>query len=288
MFRWTNPKAGLIALGVCLMTTPAYSQQSALVETPCPAPLATPPALSALRERLLDPATVELKAAEAFSDPQAQAYLAETAARAKLDWANLCRYRADNATLLRSGRQTRAVFFGNSISEYWLDARPEDFRANNDVGRGISGQTSQHNLLRFRQDVIELRPAVVHLLTGANDIAGNSGPTTAENLQGNIASMVELAQAHGIKVVLGSITPAAQFGWRPELRPAASIQAMNLWLRDYARAKGAIYADYHGVLADEAGGLKRAYSADGVHPNREGYRVMQPLAERAIKEALSR
>jgi lysophospholipase L1-like esterase len=141
-------------------------------------------------------------------------------------------------------------------------------------------------LVRFRQDVIALKPAAVVILAGVNDIAGNTGPSSLEMIEDNLASMTELAQANGIRVVLSSVLPAADFPWRPGLEPAPKIVALNAWLRQYAAARGAVYLDYHGAMADERQGLPAALSDDGVHPSEAGYRVMAPLAERAIEEAL--
>ena len=203
------------------------------------------------------------------------------------DWADLARYHDDNARLgpPRAGER-RVVFVGNSITEGWAPHFATMFPGRPYVGRGISGQTTPQILLRFRQDVIALRPAAVVILAGTNDIAGNTGPATVETIAGNIASMAELARAHGIRVVLSSVLPAAAYPWRPELRPAATIAALNRRIARYAADHDAVYLDYHAAMADAAGGLPRALSDDGVHPNEAGYRVMAPLAERAIAAAL--
>jgi lysophospholipase L1-like esterase len=156
------------------------------------------------------------------------------------------------------------------------------------VGRGIGGQTTPQLLVRFRQDVIALRPKVVVILAGTNDIAGNTGPSTLEMIEDNLASMAELAKANGIRVVLSSVLPAYDYPWRPGLEPAPKIAALNAWMKRYAATHGAVYLDYHSAMADERQGLPRELSEDGVHPNEAGYRVMAPLAERAIAEALGR
>ncbi|HET7457842.1 MAG TPA: SGNH/GDSL hydrolase family protein [Gemmatimonadaceae bacterium] len=203
------------------------------------------------------------------------------------DWANLARYRAaDSALGPPKPSERRVVFIGNSITDAWTPYFPTMFPGKPYVNRGISGQTSPQMLVRFRQDVIALKPAVVVILAGANDIAGNTGPSTLEMIEDNIASMVDLASANGIRVVLASVLPAYDFPWRPGLAPAPKIVALNAWLKQYAAAHGAVYLDYHGAMADARQGLPATLSADGVHPNEAGYRVMAPLAERAIEEAL--
>ena len=203
------------------------------------------------------------------------------------DWAWLARYRAENAALGRpKPGERRVVFMGNSITEGWAPYFGAMFPGKPYVGRGIGGQTTPQMLVRFRQDVIALEPAAVVILAGVNDIAGNTGPSSLAMIEDNLASMTELAQANGIRVVLSSVLPAADFPWRPGLGPAPKIVALNAWIRRYAAARGAVYLDYHGAMADERHGLPPALSEDGVHPNEAGYRVMAPLAERAIEEAL--
>lgn len=200
------------------------------------------------------------------------------------DWAWLCRYADENRAVLAAGRP-QAVFIGDSITEGWLQADP-GFFARGNLDRGIGGQTSPQLLVRFWQDVVALHPAVVHIMVGTNDIAGNTGPTSAEAWRGNIRAMVALARANGIAVVLGSILPADRFGWRPGLAPAQQIIALNRWLKSYAGENGLVYADYHAALADPGGGLPPELSGDGVHLNAAGYALMRPIAERALAEAM--
>lgn len=203
------------------------------------------------------------------------------------DWADLQRYQKVNTELPPPATgENRVVFFGNSITEAWAPLFATMFPGKPYVGRGISGQTTPQMLVRFRQDVIALHPKVVVILAGTNDIAGNTGPSTLEMIEGNLASMTELAQANGIKVVLSSVLPVWRYVWKPELEPAQTIVALNAWIREYARTHGAIYVDYHSAMADRQQGMKAALSGDGVHPNEAGYRVMAPLVERAIAEAL--
>lgn len=178
------------------------------------------------------------------------------------------------------------VFMGDSITEAWAPLFPVMFRGKAYVGRGISGQTTPQMLLRFHKDVVALRPAVVVILAGTNDIAGNSGPSTLEMIEENLAAMTEMAQGNGIHVVLSSVLPVYDYPWRPGLEPAPKIVALNAWIRRYAAERGAVYLDYHAAMSDARQGLRAEFSADGVHPNEAGYRVMAPLVEQAISEAL--
>lgn len=207
--------------------------------------------------------------------------------RLRNDWAYLARYRDDNARLgpPRPGEQ-RVVFYGNSITEGWAPYFDTMFPGKPYVGRGISGQTTPQMLVRFRQDVIALEPAVVVILAGTNDLAGNTGPATLAMIEDNLTSMVELAHAAGIRVVLSSVLPVYDYPWRPGLEPAPRIAALNAWMQEYAATHDVTYLDYYTAMADDRGGLGREYSEDGVHPNEAGYRVMAPLAARAIAEAL--
>lgn len=190
---------------------------------------------------------------------------------------NLCRYRAANQALSPPS-STRIIFMGDSITEGWKESRARFFRRDR-IDRGISGQTSAQMLGRFYADVIALRPATVHILAGTNDIAGNGGPTNLEAIRNNIRSMVELAQAHRIKVILGTVLPAARFDWRPEVDPVPSIRALNAWIREYARSRGITLVDYYAVLDDGHHGLAKSDSADGVHPTAAGYAKMEVALE---------
>lgn len=206
---------------------------------------------------------------------------------AQTDWANLKKYAAENQQLgLPVKGERRVVFMGNSITEGWKTFDSAFFANRPYIDRGISGQTTPQMLIRFRQDVIDLKPAVVVILAGINDIAENSGPMTQAETFGNIVSMVELARANHIRVVLCSVLPALDFYWRPGLHPAPKITVLNNMIRSYARANHIPYVDYYSSMVDERQGLKKEYSEDGVHPNLTGYRVMEPLVETAIKEAL--
>lgn len=194
------------------------------------------------------------------------------------DWPNLCRFRAANAALLAGGTQPDLVFMGDSITENWLLGDPSLFDATR-VNRGIGGQTTPQMLLRFRADVIALQPRAVHIMAATNDIAGNTGPSTLQDVKNNLQAMVELAQAHDIQVLLGSVPPAASFDWRPGLDPRPVIAELNAWLRDYAAGAGLVYIDYHTPLVTADGALRPELGNDGVHPNREGYAVMRRVLE---------
>ena len=203
------------------------------------------------------------------------------------DWGSLGRYRADNESLgVPEPGEYRVVFYGNSITDTWAGYFGSMFPGKPYVGRGISGQTTPQMLVRFRQDVIALNPAVVVILAGTNDIAGNTGPSTLAMIEDNLISMVELAEANDISVVLSSVLPVYDYRWRPGLEPAGKIIELNAWLKEYSSNRDVVYLDYHTVMADERQGLKSELSEDGVHPNEAGYRIMVPLAEVAIEEAL--
>jgi lysophospholipase L1-like esterase len=203
------------------------------------------------------------------------------------DWPDLEKYREANAKLTPPLKtENRVVFFGNSITEGWARYFPTMFPGKPYIGRGISGQTTPQMLVRFRQDVVDLKPKVVVILAGTNDIAGNTGPSTIEMIEDNLASMAEVAKANGIRAVLSSVLPVYDYPWKPGLEPAPKIIALNQWMKNYAREHGAVYLDYHSAMADARGGMRSELSSDGVHPNEAGYRIMAPLAERAIAEAL--
>ena len=211
--------------------------------------------------------------------------------QAKLnDWPQLGRYAAENAALGGPPkRQKRVVFYGDSITDGW-GRRPntgEFFPGKAYVNRGISGQTTPQMVVRFRQDVIDLNPAVVVILAGTNDVAGNTGPMTPKMTEDNFTSMADLAKANGIRVVIASITPAFDYPWKPGLDPATKIKELNTWLETFCKDRGLTYLDYYSALVDDKGGMKEGTSFDGVHPNAAGYAIMMPLAQAAIDEALA-
>jgi lysophospholipase L1-like esterase len=203
------------------------------------------------------------------------------------DWPNLARYREANAELgpPKEGER-RVVFYGNSITDAWARHFGDQFPGKPYVGRGISGQTTPQMLVRFRQDVIDLRPSAVVILAGTNDIAGNTGPSTLRMIEENLTSMVELARANGIRVVLCSVLPVYDYPWRPGIQPAPKIIALNTWMKGYAAARDIVFVDYWSAMADDRQGLSADLTGDGVHPNEDGYRVMARLVEPAIEKAL--
>jgi acyl-CoA thioesterase I len=240
---------------------------AACAASPAPAPAAAPSAAPAAPAQTAQ----QLAAAE----------------RQRNDWPNLARYREANAALgAPAPGENRVVFMGNSITDAWAKRFPIDFPGKPYVGRGISGQTTPQMLVRFRQDVVALKPKVVVILAGINDIAGNTGPSTQEMIADNIMSMTEIAKANGIRVVLSSVLPAFDFPWHRGMEPAPKVIALNAWLKRYAQEAGVVYLDYHTRMADARGGLSPELASDGVHPTPAGYQIMAPMAEAAIQEAL--
>lgn len=205
------------------------------------------------------------------------------------DWPNLAQFQEANAALESpKADENRVVFMGNSITIGWINSRPEFFEGKPWVNRGISGQTTPQMLVRFRQDVLDLNPKVVVLLAGTNDIAGNTGPSTIPMIMDNIKGMAELAHANDIKVILSSTLPAYDYPWRPGLEPAPKIIELNKMIKAYCEEKGHIYLDYFSNMVDDRNGLPKKYAEDEVHPTVEGYKVMEPLVEAAITEALTK
>ncbi len=214
----------------------------------------------------------------------------ERAQRVLRDWPNLARYRADNAKVQPPAPgEDRVVFMGDSITDAWGRTAGKFFPGKPYINRGIGGQTTPQMLIRFRPDVIALKPKAVVILAGTNDIAGNTGPMTLEDIEGNLQSMAELATANGIKVVLCSVMPVSDYHRKQtDRRPNETIKQLNVWIKAYAAKNGHVYLDYWPPLQDEAGVLRKDYTNDGLHPNNAGYDAIQPLAERAVAQALGR
>jgi lysophospholipase L1-like esterase len=248
----------LVVAGMSFVTAMGHGQAAGDVSGATPAPVVTTEQIAAMEAKLAD-------------------------------WPQLGRYRAENAALAPAAQgEQRVVFYGDSITDSWGrgPGRGDFFPGKPYVNRGISGQTTPQMLVRFRQDVIDLHPAVVVILAGVNDVAGNTGPMTPEMTEDNFLSMVELAKANGIRVIIASILPAAEFPWRPGMHPAAKVQALNVWLQGYCVDHSLIYLDYYSAMADANGAMKPGLSFEGVHPNANGYAVMTPLAQAAIDKAL--
>jgi len=231
------------------------------------------------------------------TDPCAEITTRATRAEARLkDWPALARYREANTTTGTPGKdEQRVVFMGDSITDSWDDPKYGGFFPGKPyIDRGISGQTTPQMLIRFRADVIALKPKVVVILAGTNDIAGNTGPMTLAAIEDNLTSMFELAHANGIRVVLASLLPISDYEKnkdsqpivRSKQRPPEQITSLNVWIKQYAAAHGGVYLDYYSAMADDKGFLKEELSEDGLHPNQRGYDVMAPLAEQAIASAL--
>ena len=219
----------------------------------------------------------------------AGAATAQTADKKKApkDWAKFGYYEKANAEIADRVGKIDAVFMGNSITNGWARKDPAFFEKNNFVGRGISGQTTSEMLVRFRRDVLDLKPRCVVIMAGINDIAMNNGIISHENIMGNIESMCELAKLHKIKVVLCSVTPSRQFRWHKELTPAEDIKRLNEMIKAYAAKNKIHYVDYHSALTEEDGGMPLKWAKDGVHPNLECYvTVMEPMALKAVNKVL--
>lgn len=204
------------------------------------------------------------------------------------DFPQLGKYREDNARLLRSGEPVDVVFMGDSITEGWKDKRPGFFTTGR-IDRGISGQTTPQMVLRMMADVVDLKPRAVHIMAGTNDVAGNTGPMTAKMSEDNFRMMSDIARAHGIKVLMATIPPAANFPWRPGLETRRPIVELNGWLKSYAAATGATLVDYWPVLDDGTGAMKSGMAYDGVHPTEAGYdamaTVIEPILARLLRHA---
>ncbi|MDB2413360.1 SGNH/GDSL hydrolase family protein [Flavobacteriaceae bacterium] len=204
------------------------------------------------------------------------------------DWANLKRFQQENSELmLAKAHENRVVFMGNSITEGWLSIRPEFFKNKPYVNRGISGQTTPQMLVRFRQDVIHLKPSTVVLLAGINDIAENTGPSTIEMIANNIVSMAELAKANHINVIICSVLPANKFPWREGLKPAEKVIKLNTILKSYSKKHKLAYVNYYSAMVNDSHGLKKELGEDGIHPNKNGYLIMEPILEKAIKKYIN-
>lgn len=200
------------------------------------------------------------------------------------DWPQLSRYAAADAALPAS-QPGRVVFYGDSITDAWTKNGGSFFPGKPYVNRGISGQTTEQMVVRFRQDVINLHPVAVVILAGTNDIAGNTGPETPETIEDEFRSMVDLARANQIRVVLASVLPASGYPWKRSAgSPAEKIRALNDWLKSYAAQQGITYLDYYSAMVGPDGGMKPGISIDGVHPNAAGYAIMEPLAEKALAQ----
>lgn len=276
MLRSLSATCCVLLLSSTALAQPAANIPVGIVADPCPPAVAMPEGVRALLDDLfMEPRSLGADDIQSLvRHPDFGAYNAAGRGLGAQDWPNLCRFSAANTEVLASGQRPDVVFMGDSITENWLLGDPALFGAAR-VNRGIGGQTTPQMLLRFRADVIALRPRAVHIMAGTNDIAGNTGPSTLQGVKNNLISMVELAKANGIEVLLGSIPPAGAFDWRPGLDPRPFITELNNWMRDYAARENLVYVDYHMPLAAADGALRAELGNDGVHPNRAGYAVMR-------------
>lgn len=272
---WLGLVAMLLASPIQALASPSDAEPRSLDDLPCP-PM---PVVSPKRMALI----VEPKPHITKTPPASETDRANYMRWSKIDPEGLCRYRQENRSL-PPATDHRVVFIGDSITEAWKPSVPSLFTGDV-LDRGVSGQTTTQMLARFRADVIDLHPAVVHIMGGINDIHNPPGTALTRS---NIESMVDLARAHGITVILGSVTPSSFFQGSPQLIPGPHIAWLNRWLRSYAERNGLIYIDYYALLQDGKLGIKDGLSNDGLHPNRRGFEAMTPLARAAIARALKR
>jgi lysophospholipase L1-like esterase len=285
----------MLPVAACLLSSPAASAQPATAAQPATTAAPAPaPAASTVTPRPVPTVTIP----EAPTAADLDAMITEMK-RVKVrldDWPMLSRYRDANAAVAPpAAGEGRVVFMGDSITDSWDDPKFGGFFPGKPyINRGISGQTTPQMLLRMRADVLAHKPKAMVLLAGTNDISGNTGVMTLEQIQGNIETMAELCKLHGIKLVLASILPVSTYHSKPEdwrgpqtyRRPLEKIRAMNDWMKTYASANGHIYLDYWTATVDAQGMLKTELSEDDLHPNAAGYAIMAPLAEAAISQAL--
>ncbi len=270
----------LLIAGVAEAASTGDPPRIGVMDDPCAAVEAAPPIVTAYMT-----AVAQAKAARTAAPvPSVEALKIYNDWQQRLlasDFAGLCQYQTANAKLPPAGAD-RIIFFGDSITELWGIAAPELFKGEV-IDRGVSGQSTAQMVGRFRADVIALHPKIVHILAGTNDIAGNTGPTQLPWIEANIETMVDLARAHHIIVVLGAIPPSSRFKWRPAITPAATIIAYDRWLADFARRERLRFVDYHALLDDGNGGIRPELTDDGTHPNAAGFRLMTSVAMQLTK-----
>jgi len=210
-------------------------------------------------------------------------------AQNSVDFANLSRYKDDNTAILNAKKKVDVVFMGNSITEGWVKSHPEFFSENNYTGRGISGQTSSQMLLRFQNDVIALKPKLVIINAGTNDIAQNAGTYDQDFTFNNIKAMADIARSNGIKVIIASVLPAAAFPWRKEITDVPQkVDALNSRLKQYSLSNKLTFIDYNTAMRNEKGSMREGLSKDGIHPNPAGYTIMESVIKKTIDKALGK
>ena len=256
-------------------------------------PLPQPRAQEALdrqfetRPQDLDALSEQVAAIFSGDNEMAKAFRARQSEQFATDWPLRCRYRDANAALAERNVRPRVVFMGDSITEGWVEADPSFFTDNGFVGRGISGQSSPQMLARFWQDVVALKPQAVHIMAGTNDIGGATGAITEAEYVGTVASMIDIARANGIAVIIAAMPPMSRLLPRPDFDTRPVVPALNASLAQLAMEKGAIFVDYFTPLKADDNSFNPAFANDGVHPTRSGYSVMEPLAEEAVQAALA-
>lgn len=269
MHRDRSSRPALFAILTIALTPAIYAQQ------PTP-PADIPTITTAASDPLLTTPVEELTPAQILSMQKKLA-----------DWPQLVRYHDDDIAMgePRPG-DARVVFLGDSITDGWGRGHGKFFPDQPWVNRGISGQTTPQMVLRFQQDVLALQPRAVVILAGINDIAGNTGPESLASIEDNFRSMVSLAKAAHLAVVISSVLPASHFGWHPGIDPRAEVVKLNSWLQQFATEQNLVYLDYYPAMVAADGGMKPELSKDGVHPNDAGYAIMEPLARAAVAKAL--
>ena len=288
---------GTMAVTVAAQKEPARPQgrtfaavNGTTIRCPLPQPRAAEAMAAQFETRPRDLEALSRQAQAFFkSDSEiGKQFRVQQARRFAEDWPFLCRYRDANADLKESGTRPVAVFMGDSITEGWIEANPEFFARQHYVDRGISGQSSAQMVARFEQDVVALRPAVVHIMAGTNDIGGATGPITQEEFVSNMRAMLDMARANGIAVVLAAMPPMSRLLPRPEFDTRPVVPRLNGRLEALAKQYGATWVDYYAPLAASDGSFDPRYANDGVHPTRIGYALMEPLAQAAIEKELLR
>lgn len=265
---------------------PAVNGTTIQCDLPIPPSPAQREAQFESRPRNLDELSAMAKRFMDSADPLGAAFHKRQADQRATDWPNLCRYRDENAALKAQSERPAVIFLGDSITEGWINADPAFFARNHFVDRGISGQSSAQMIARFQADVVSLRPQVVHIMAGTNDIGGATGPITEEEFVGNISAMIDMAQMNRITVVLASIPPMSRLLPRPDFDVRPVVLQLNRRLKALAAERSVAFVDYYAPLAEADGAFDPRFANDGVHPTRAGYAVMAPLAERVLSAAL--
>ena len=277
----------LVVMAAASLAEPiSLARPVGIVDDPCPPPLEKPEGVIRGYDLLIVPGALERSKFPAPDGPAEERYWVALEQLKSSDWPDLCRYQRENVADSARG-PVQAVFIGDSITDFWKMASP-DYFAGGVLDRGISGQSSGQMVLRFQADVVALKPRVVHVLAGTNDAANNTGPLRPIDVENNLRTMAELARLHGIRVIFGTIPPAHYFFWQKGLDPRPRIAQINDWIRRYVRRERLAIVDYHAVLSNPDGTFREDLSNDGVHPNANGYRVMEHALTPVLQATLRR